>query len=106
MPWGRRSKLALSANTATSSELAINMTFDHHGSLGSSSSASQVAKTRYQPRDRRVWVKRATPIRNNQWASTSRPLANQIPISSRPLMRSRARAIERINSVGGSSAMA
>ncbi|MNG25536.1 hypothetical protein D3C84_1104080 [compost metagenome] len=66
------------------------MIFDHDGSSGNNSSANQAAKIRYQARDRRAWVKRATPSRKNQWANTSRPLANQMPISKSPIPRSKA----------------
>lgn len=68
------------------------MTFDQVGPSGNNSMASQAMKISDQPRDSRVWVKRATPNRNRKWAVTSRPLANQIPISKKPLLRSRARA--------------
>ncbi|MNF93482.1 hypothetical protein D3C84_761610 [compost metagenome] len=67
------------------------MSFDHDASSGSNSMANQAAKIRYQARDRRTCVKRATPNRNRKCAVTNRPLANQIPISNRPLMRSKAR---------------
>ncbi|MNF17899.1 hypothetical protein D3C80_2216770 [compost metagenome] len=61
--------------------MARNISFDHSGPSGSNSRAVQATKIRYQARDSRVPVKRATPSRNSQWASTRRPLANQMPMN-------------------------
>ncbi len=77
--------------SATSSEFAASMTFDHSGPSGSNNITSQATKISDQVRDSRVCVKRATPSRNRKWAVTNRPLANQMPIIKKPLMRNNAR---------------
>ncbi|MNC29725.1 hypothetical protein D3C75_779880 [compost metagenome] len=91
MPCGRNSQLALSVNSATNNELTISITFDHCGPTGNSSKANHTSTTDNQIRDSRTWVKRNTPTRKNQCATTSKPLANQIPISNKPMPRSKAR---------------
>ncbi|MNE67003.1 hypothetical protein D3C80_1625870 [compost metagenome] len=81
----------MSVSNATSNELTISITFDHSGPAGNSSKANHTPTISSQARDRRCWVKRSTPSRKNPCATTSKPLANQIPISSKPLPRNRAR---------------
>src|SRR5450830_1668223 len=68
------------------------ITLDHQGASGKSSMASQTNMIRYQARVNRVLISLDTPARNSQWAIISQPLANQIPMSKKPLERNSAKA--------------
>ncbi|MCY1182152.1 hypothetical protein D9M73_226980 [compost metagenome] len=83
----------MSVSEATNNELTISITFDHCGPTGSSSKANQTSTIINQARDKRSWVKRSTPIRKKTWATTSKPLANQIPMNSKPIPRNNARVL-------------